>query len=113
MSERTLIDFSCSDSPAFNDLLTFDELERAFRHLQSTAAGPDSIHNEMFKNLSVRSLNGLLTFYNHIWASREFPAAWAEAVVVPILSRTKMALTHYTTDQSHSPRVSVNSWNAL
>ena len=89
MSERTPIDFSCSDSPAFNDLLTFDELERAIRHLRSTAAGPDSIHNEMLKNLSVRSLNGLLTFYNHIWTSREFPAAWAEAVVVPILKQDK------------------------
>ena len=89
VSERTPIDFSCSDSPAFNDLLTFDELERAIRHLRSTAAGPDSIHNEMFKNLSVRSLNGLLTFYNHIWTSREFPAAWAEAVVVPILKQDK------------------------
>ena len=43
----------------------------------------------MFKNLSVRSLNGLLTFYNHIWTSREFPAAWAEAVVVPILKQDK------------------------
>ena len=88
LSERTPIDFSCSDFPAFNDLLTFDELERAIRHLRSTAAGPDSIHNEMFKNLSVRSLNGLLTFYNHIWTSREFPAAWAEAVV-PILKQDK------------------------
>ena len=88
-SERFRVDFSCSDSPAFNDLFTFDELERAVKRLRSTAAGPDFIHNDMLKHLSIQSLHSLLSFYNHIWTSHEFPTSWADAVVLPILKQEK------------------------
>ena len=88
-SERSPIDFACSESLAFNDVFTFDELERAIRHLRSTAAGPDSIHNDMLKKLSDQSLSALLSFYNHIWTSHEFPSGWREAVIIPILKQGK------------------------
>ena len=87
--ERSPIDFSCSEPLAINDPLTIDELERAINGLRSTAAGPDLIHNDMLKNLNLRSRNTLLAFYNHIWSSHEFPSSWREAVVVPILKQDK------------------------
>ena len=89
ISEQSPIDFSCTGLPAFNDPLTSDELERSVRQLRSTAAGPDFIHNDMLKNLDVRSLNSILLFYNHIWTSHEFPSNWREATVVPVLKQDK------------------------
>ena len=89
VSERVAVDFSCSVPQAFNDPFTFDELQRAIRRLRSTAAGPDLIHNDMLKNLNSDSLRSLLTLFNHIWTTHEFPSAWREATVIPILKQDK------------------------
>ena len=37
-----------------------------------------------FLNFPTSSLNTLLKIYNHIWQTNTFPAAWREAIVIPI-----------------------------
>jgi ribonuclease HI len=43
----------------------------------------------MLKNLGAASLNSLLMFFNYIWTAHEFPSAWREATVVPVLKQEK------------------------
>ena len=49
-----------------------------------TAPGSDQIHYQLLKLLPEASLQCLLTFFNNIWESGQFPPSRREATIIPI-----------------------------
>jgi hypothetical protein len=65
--------------PFIDDLLV--TLERC----SNASLGPDIIHNQMLTHLPLAGKAFLLSMYNCVWTENSVPAAWREAVVVPVL----------------------------
>ena len=55
-------------------------LERA----NETAPGPDKIHYRILKQIPTKALKRLLTIFNGIWETGQFPPYWSEATIIPI-----------------------------
>ena len=87
--ESSLLDFSTTVPQPLDKPFTMAELKSAINTLRSVAEGPDQIHNEMIRRLPAIALANLLVLFNNIWESGEFPAAWREAVVIPLLKPGK------------------------
>ena len=88
-SELIPVNFDSAEVHSFNDYFSFEELQFALSQSKNTAPGPDKIHNAMLKNLSTHCLKSLLSFYNFIWTSHDFPEGWNQATVVPVLKPGK------------------------
>ena len=88
-SEARPLDFSTTEHLSFNKPFTMAELKSAVVGLRSVAEGPDQVHNDMIRHLPACALNTLLALFNELWASGQFPAAWREATVVPLLKPGK------------------------
>ena len=67
------------------------ELSRAIKKGGRTAPGKDGLSYEIFKNLGVLVLEEILALINSIWKEGILPAAWKQALVVPILKPGKGA----------------------
>ncbi|KAM7285647.1 uncharacterized protein ISCGN_032535 [Ixodes scapularis] len=77
----------CMDAP-----FTESELRSALRASKRRGApGPDGVTTQMLQNLPDSRLQELLSSFNDIWASSEFPAVWRLAWVVPVLKSGKPA----------------------
>ncbi|KAM7289881.1 hypothetical protein ISCGN_030009 [Ixodes scapularis] len=77
----------CMDAP-----FTESELRSALRASKRRGAlGPDGVRTQMLQNLPDSRLQELLSSFNDIWASSEFPAVWRLAWVVPVLKSGKPA----------------------
>ena len=61
-----------------------EELRDALRRAHDTSAGPDKIHYQLLKHLPDASLLLLLTIFNNIWISGDFPPDWRKAIIIPI-----------------------------
>jgi hypothetical protein len=62
-----------------------DELRAAIHKVHDSATSPDHIHYQMLKNLPESALDTLLQVFNDSWISGDFPSAWSEATIIPIL----------------------------
>ncbi|GBO16986.1 putative RNA-directed DNA polymerase from transposon X-element [Araneus ventricosus] len=87
--KKRRIDFNTLTSLAYNVDFSLHELRRAIRSSHPTTPGPDGIHYDMLKNLSIKSLGLLLILFNRIWNEHVFPMAWNRAIVIPILKPGK------------------------
>lgn len=87
--ERKGVDFRTSCELSYNSPFSLRELTSVIGQLRSVADGPDLIHNEMLKWLPQNALKALLDTLNAIWELGEFPVAWREAIVIPILKPGK------------------------
>ena len=77
-------------TPSMTDDLTMAELNDAIRRLKSKKApGKDGVCNEMIKHLGKNARQKLLELFNLSWKSGIFPAAWKEAIIIPILKKGK------------------------
>ena len=47
--------------------------------------GPDQVHKDMLMHIPDIALEILLQIFNRLWERSEFPDAWREAIVVPLL----------------------------
>ena len=65
------------------------ELSSAISGLRSVSEGPDEIHNDMLRHLPCAAIHVLLAIFNRLWEGAEFPEAWREAIVVPMLKPGK------------------------
>ena len=88
-SEARPLDFSTTEHLSFNKPFTMAELKSAVVGLRSVAEGPDQVHNDMIRHLPGCALNTLLALFNEIWETSQFPAAWREATVIPLLKPGK------------------------
>lgn len=72
-----------------NEPLSMNELDDALRSVHDTSPGSDEIPYIFLKNLPAVAKIHLLSIFNKIWHSHDFPVTWLEAVVVPILKPDK------------------------
>ena len=91
------IDFTSSQQMSYNEPFTILELKSAIAGLKCTAEGPDGVHNEMLRHLPECALLVLLASFNAMWERGDFPQAWRDAIVIPILKPGKSGLDplHY------------------
>ena len=80
--EQQPINFYTDIHEDYNDPFTLKELVSSLSKCKSTAEGPDDIHYEMLKHLSMESKKFLLKLYNRIWLECEFPS-WKIATILP------------------------------
>ena len=88
-SEAKDVDFSTAEELAYNQPFSLSELKSAISGLRSVSEGPDEVHNDMLKHLPSSAIQALLAAINHLWERGEFPEAWREAIVVPLLKPGK------------------------
>ena len=102
--EANPVDFATSEQFAYNQPFSLTELRLAISGLRSVAEGPDEVHNDMLRHLPSSALKVLLAVFNSLWESGDFPAAWREAIVVPLLKPGKSG-----TDPAHYRPISLTS----
>ena len=76
--------FNSDNTEAYNSLFTIAELRDAISSTGTTAVGPDKLHYTFFRQLPESTLNFILLTLNDLWSKHIFPAAWREAVVIPL-----------------------------
>ena len=103
-SEANPVDFATSEQLTYNEPFSLAELRSAVTGLRSVAEGPDEVHNDMLRRLPSTVLGVLLAVFNRLWQRGEFPAAWREAIVLPILKPGKSG-----TDPLHYRPISLTS----
>ena len=98
------VDFTTSEQLTYNQPFTLAELKSAVSGLPSVAEGPDEVHNDMLRHFPISVLKVLLAVFNRLWERGEFPSAWREAIVIPILKPGKSE-----TDPLHYRSISLTS----
>ena len=97
LQERFPVDFQSSEVLSYNEPFTMQELQAAIGLLKPVSEGPDLVSNDMIKLLPPCALEAVLGAFNMVWRDGIFPAAWREAIVVPVLKPGKTGLDplHY------------------
>ena len=92
LKECRPVTFADGDDREYNVPFTVVELEDALQHCNNTAAGEDTIHYLMLKHLPEESVQFLVSLFNRIWVSDDFPSSWRTSVVLPFPKKGKDAL---------------------
>ena len=82
--EKVKLNFSSGNAEDYNKPFSIRELKHSLERAHDTSAGPDNIHYQLLKHLPDSVLSILLSIFNNIWESGNFPTSWHEAIVVPI-----------------------------
>jgi len=77
-----------------NQAFSYKELISAIKESKNTAPGLDTICYEMFKHMSVKSLEIMLRLFNKIWFKGKIPPAWLHSIIVPIPTANKPSQMH-------------------
>lgn len=104
LSEQRPVDFKTTVNLSYNSPFSLIELMSGIGNLRSVAEGPDLIHNDMLKCLPQCALDALLTSFNSLWESGEFPTEWRNAIIVPLLKPGKEG-----SDPAHFRPISLTS----
>lgn len=102
--EAESVDFSTSEQLSYNRPFSMVELRSALARLRSVSEGPDQVHNDMLLHIPDVALETLLRIFNRLWERGDFPDAWREAIVVPLLKPGKSG-----TDPLHYRPISLTS----
>lgn len=86
------IDFTTEVDPDYNLPFSVKELNDALQQSKIGAPGPDTISNDMLKNLTPEMKEILLKLYNKLWNRNTYPESWKEAMIVPIPKPNKNRL---------------------
>jgi hypothetical protein len=79
---------SITDNAELDSEFVFSELNEAISKLsKKKAAGPDSIINEMWINLSISQRLMLLDCINECWRNNRVPDEWSEITISPIYKK--------------------------
>ncbi|GFR93723.1 RNA-directed DNA polymerase from mobile element jockey-like protein [Elysia marginata] len=65
------------------------ELEASLAQLKNTSLGDDQIHNKLLTHLPPSGKMALLTLFNRVYKSGQYPAAWRKGTIIPILKAGK------------------------
>ena len=87
--DNQVFNFSTDTELNYNLPFTLNELQSALSKCSGKSVGPDRIHNEMLKQLSVDNKSTLLKIFNNIWRKGDFPKQWNHAIIIPILKPDK------------------------
>lgn len=74
----------------YNEPFSSHELEAALSGSKNTAPGPDNVHYELLRHLSLEAKHVLLEIYNKIWTTGIYPDSWRLATVIPLLKGGKL-----------------------
>ena len=102
--EAQPIDFSTNETLSYNQPFSMFELEAGLISLRNVAEGPDRVHNVMLQHLPRNAKEVLLHVFNKLWINGQFPSAWRDSVVIPILKPGKSG-----TDPVHYRPISLTS----
>ena len=78
------LNFKSDDTEQYKMEFNLKELQKALKKCHDTAVGGDDIHYQFLKHLPLRSLDCLLSIFNHVWKTDILPESWKEAIVTPI-----------------------------
>ena len=87
--ETRPVNFSTAEHLPYNRPFTMAELQSVIGMLRNVSEGPDEVHNSMISHLPICCLEVLLSIFNKLWETGEFPSAWREAIIIPILKPGK------------------------
>lgn len=73
----------------YNQEITIEEFDNALASCKGSSAGPDMIHYDMIKNMSITKQKIILSFFNKIYTSGKFPDNWGKSIMIPILKPGK------------------------
>ena len=74
-----------SENPLFEEEITLDELNYALTQQDpNKSPGPDGIHGQMLRNLSIYGKEKLLQIYNKSWRENKLPKEWKHSIIIPI-----------------------------
>ncbi|GFS20331.1 hypothetical protein ElyMa_005053600 [Elysia marginata] len=65
------------------------ELDVSLAQLKNTSPGDDQIHNKLLTHLPPSGKMALLTLFNRVYKSGQYPAAWRKGTIIPILKAGK------------------------
>ena len=82
-------EFFLPNDSHLSDPISISEVHDALRRCGNSYPGPDGIHYQMLRRLSLLSLEGILALFNQSWSSGVVPHSWRRAIVVPILKKGK------------------------
>ena len=83
-AEAKILHFNCTSQHIYNIDFSLRELKNALLGSKNTSPGPDDIHYEIIRNLPESGLKILLSIFNSIWDSGNFPTNWKKAIIIPI-----------------------------
>ena len=89
--QTRLLRNAMSHTTPIDRLFPLNELLSAIHDTENTTPGPDSICYEMFKHMSIKSLEVMPQLFNKIWFNGKIPPSWLHSIVVPIPKPTKPA----------------------
>ena len=76
--------FISDNTEAYNNLFTMSELREAISSTGNTSIGPDKLHYAFFRQLPESAMQFMLRTMNNLYSQHVFPAAWKEAIVIPL-----------------------------
>ncbi|KAJ8046840.1 hypothetical protein HOLleu_05649 [Holothuria leucospilota] len=82
--EKQKVNFTSDNSEDYSSRFNITEPRIALERSNATATGPDEVYYQFLKHLPDNSLLVLLDIFNGIWENGSFPAAWREAIIIPI-----------------------------
>ena len=91
IAEKKTLSFSSDNSEYYNEEFSLTELKHALEKSRDTSPGLDLIHYQILKHLPDESLSVLLTIFNYIWQTQDFPTIWKTALIIPIQKPGKIA----------------------
>ena len=87
--EKEAINFETNIFEYYNSPISINELTQCIKETKNTAPGPDTIHNEIIRQLPTLTLKTLLKIVNDLWQQNIFPTEWSKAITIPIPKEKK------------------------
>jgi len=88
---RNAMSYTTTINPGLNQAFSINDLLSAINDTKNTTSRPDNICYEMFKHMSIKSLEVMLQLFNKIWFTGKIPPSWLHSIVVPIPKPNKPA----------------------
>ena len=82
-------EFMLDSTQQYNSKFTPEELNSAILSSGHTSVGPDGVHYDFFRNISLSSKSKLLRCFNSAWTSGKYPEDWLSSYIIPILKKGK------------------------
>ena len=88
-SESNRLNFTINSNLSYNAPFTISELNHSLRNCKNSAPGQDKISYKMIYKSHITAKHFLLSIYNKIWTTHEFPTLWRMGTVVSFLKPYK------------------------
>lgn len=87
--ERQRIDFTEIQQQPYNEEISMTEIWQALSKSKNSAPGPDGIHYQMLKRMHPTAVAAMLSLFNKVWNTHQFPVKWRTTTVLAFLKPGK------------------------